>query len=187
MDDVNSFCSTTKEIQKICKKIFNKGAIEQEIKEENNKWAEEMVPYRREKDTSTPIVSHIKSLMRITNPEGLELLESLQTTLTSLSMNDAYKLIYEDDQDAEETYFTNDDLNVPLAFKRSIEVVMLSKLDLHFIFKKNINASNGKYVSVGDVLEAFFENNREIYKQAQKSTGKENPDLGNQIYFEGLK
>ena len=34
MDDVNSFCSSTKEIQKTCKKLFNKAAIEEEIKEE---------------------------------------------------------------------------------------------------------------------------------------------------------
>ena len=59
----------------------------------------------------------------------------------------------------------------------------LSDLTLDDIsYGRVIDASNGMYVSVGDVLEAFFENNREIYKQAQEKTGKEYPSLGNQIF-----
>ena len=187
MDDVNSFCSSTKEIQKTCKNLFNKAAIEEEIKEEKKERKRgplsqyDRLPPAKE---TTAIVSHIKSLMKITNPDGLDLLQSLITTFTAQSMNDVYRLIYVDGLRREETY-TNKELRVPLAFKKSIKVIMLipdiaganlktgmlwmlSNFELDGIsYARVIDASNGMYVSVGDVIEAFFENNREMYKWAQ--------------------
>ena len=200
MDDVNSFCSSTKEIQKTCKKLFNKGALEQEIKNEIKriKYGDRLPATKKD----TAIESHIKSLMRITNPEGLDLLKSLITTLGTQSIDKAERRpIYGEGPDKELSYYTNKELRVPLAFKKSIMVLML-KPDLEVAMLKNrmqmqyisgstiddisygrvIDASNGMYVSVGDVLEAFFENNREIYKHAQEQMGKEYPFLGRHIF-----
>ena len=183
MDEVNAFCSGNKEIQKTCKKLFDKDAIEQEIKAE--KLNVELPMNKKD----TPVVSHIKALMKITNPEGLRLLEELHTTLTSISMDDAYRYTEDDEP---QKYYTKQELDVPLAFKKTIKVTMLNS-NLHWLsdldditYDRVINASNGRYVSVGDVVEAFFENNREIYKRAQEETGEEEPSLGNHIYFQGL-
>ena len=95
MDDVNSFCSSTKEIQKTCKKLFNKEAIEQEIKKEKERLKRSYAHLPAAKK-DTAIVSHIKSLMKITNPEGLDLLKSVITTFTAQSMKDVYRHIYVD-------------------------------------------------------------------------------------------
>ena len=200
MDDVNSFCSSTKEIQKTCKKLFNKEAIEQEIKKEKEilKRSYAHLPVAR----ATAIVSHIKSLMKITNPDGLDLLKSVITTFTAQSMKDVYRHIYVAglNQNKEETY-TNKELHVPLAFKKSIKILMLkpdiaedrlktemiwcSSTELGDIsYSRVIDASNGMYVSVGDVLEAFFKNTREIYIRIQEE--HEYCPLGNHIYA-GLK
>ena len=190
MDDVNSFCSSTKEIQKTCNKLFNKPAIKQEIKKENATANYGLRLPLSEEDTI--IKSHIKSLMKITNPEGLYLLKLLRTTFTAQSMNEAFKHI--EGQDKAETY-TYKELQVPLAFKKSIKVIMLRTLansELNLLermtlaidnsYIRVIEASNGMYVSVGDVLEAFFQNNQEMYKRAQKETGEEYPSLGNRDF-----
>ena len=63
--------------------------------------------------------------MRITNPEGLDLLESLITTFVAQSMNEVYRLIYVEGLGREEITYTNKELRVPLAFKKSIIVIML--------------------------------------------------------------
>ena len=51
-------------------------------------------------------------------------------------------------------------------------------------YARVIDASNGMYVSVGDVIEALFENNREMYKRAQEM-GEGYSSPGDYI-FEGL-
>ena len=66
MDDVDAFCSTNKKIQETCKQLFDKDTIKKEIKKEK-------YGHLSKNKKDTPIVSHIKTLMKIKWLKDLEM------------------------------------------------------------------------------------------------------------------
>lgn len=142
------------------------------------------------------IQKHINKLNRITcriNPEGFDLLEKLDLSLYTTDSKDLYMVQVElgGFVSVEE-----EELNIPFVICNEIKVDMINAnpfIDSRFgqpvIHTVRIPASNGKFITVLDVVKAFIANNLEIHREVRTDQNLEDdevPDLFDQVRLENV-